>query len=127
MLGVGVSSFSHLGGVHYQNEHAFEPYVARVEAGELPIARAYGLADDERLVREFILQMKLGRIDASYFQEKFGVDVRERFAAGIEKHQNDGWLTVEADGVRLTPAGFGRVDQLLPEFFRDEHQNARYA
>jgi hypothetical protein len=32
MLGLGVSSFSHLAGVHDQNEHAFEPYTSRVEA-----------------------------------------------------------------------------------------------
>ena len=40
MIGLGVSSISHAGGLHYQNEHQFDPYVERVEKGELPIARA---------------------------------------------------------------------------------------
>jgi oxygen-independent coproporphyrinogen-3 oxidase len=37
LLGLGVSSFSHVGGVHFQNEHEFEGYLARLTAGELPI------------------------------------------------------------------------------------------
>ena len=27
MIGLGVSSFSHFGGVHFQNAHSFEEYV----------------------------------------------------------------------------------------------------
>src|SRR6266853_3647535 len=40
LLSLGVASFGHIGGTHYQNHQDFEPYVARVQAGELPIFRA---------------------------------------------------------------------------------------
>ena len=39
---------------------------------------------DERLIREFILQLKLGRTSCDYFQKKFGVDVRQRFAQPLQ-------------------------------------------
>src|SRR6185436_16863110 len=40
LLALGVASFGHIGGTHYQNHHDFDPYVSRVNAGELPIYRA---------------------------------------------------------------------------------------
>jgi oxygen-independent coproporphyrinogen-3 oxidase len=127
MLGVGVSSFSHLAGVHFQNEHAFEPYTSRVEAGELPIHRALPLTDEERLIREFVLQMKLGRLDVGYFRKKFGVDPLVRFRAPLARHVADGLLEIEGDEIRATRTGLLRIDTLLPAFFLDEHRNARYA
>src|SRR5690606_25230223 len=76
MLGLGVSSFSHLGGVHFQHDAAFGSYLESVERGELPISRAYALNDDQRLIREFILQLKTGAVRAGEFTAKFGVDPR---------------------------------------------------
>ncbi len=127
LLGIGVASFSHVGGVHFQNEHDFQPYIDRVESGELPIHRALRIDDDERLIREFVLQLKLGSIDARYFQDKFGVDIRERFGAQLEQHAADGFLRIDGDHVRLSRDGLLQVDRLLHAFFRDEHRVARYA
>jgi len=127
LLGVGVSSFSHLGGVHFQNEHEFETYNARVEAGELPIARALALTQEERMIREFILQLKLGLVPRAYFQKKFGVDLLARFRAPLEEQRRAGWLTWNDDEIRVTRAGLLRVDTLLSSFFLAEHQGARYA
>ena len=79
LLGLGVSSFSHVGGVHFQNEPEFERYLARVEADERPAGRALALTDEERMIREFILQLKLGRVEPAYFARKFGVELLERF------------------------------------------------
>src|SRR6266446_7070678 len=75
LLGLGVASFGHVGGTHYQNQHDFEPYVARLDKGELPIYRALTPTEDERLIRELILQLKLGHISRAYFRQKFDVEV----------------------------------------------------
>jgi oxygen-independent coproporphyrinogen-3 oxidase len=40
ILSIGVASFGHLSGVHYQNHHEFQPYVDAVNAGKLPVYRA---------------------------------------------------------------------------------------
>ena len=127
LLSLGVSSFSHVGGVHFQNEHSFEGYLQRVEAGELPIHRALALDTEERLIREFILQLKLGALNTAYFQDKFGIDVRSRFQDALARHEADGWLSVEGEQIRTSREGLLRVDQLLPDFFLEKHQNARYA
>src|SRR5256714_798103 len=55
LLSVGVASFGHISGVHYQNHADFDPYVAQIQQGKLPIHRALKPTSDERLIREFIL------------------------------------------------------------------------
>jgi oxygen-independent coproporphyrinogen-3 oxidase len=127
LIGLGVASFGHLQGTHYQNQHDFEPYVQAVQSGRLPIYRAMTPTADERLIREFILQLKLGRTQCDYFQKKFGVDVRQRFAAPLQRLRDWGFGDVQDGTVRLTREGLLQVDRLLHEFFLPEHQNARYA
>ena len=127
LLGLGVASFGHIGGVHYQNLHDFDPYLERVEAGELPIHRALELTDDQRLIREFILQLKLGAVDTRAFRAKFGVDPLERFAATLQKHRDDGFLEVSGARVELARHGLLQVDRLLHDFFPEEHRAVRYA
>src|ERR1043166_3281710 len=127
LLGLGVASFGHINGVHYQNQHDFEPYLARLEQGQLPVYRALTPTADERLIREFILQLKLGHVSRGYFQNKFGVEVSQRFAAPFQTLQDWGFLSVEGDAVRLNREGLLQADRLLHEFFLPEHRNARYA
>jgi len=93
----------------------------------LPIYRALTPSADERLIREFVLQLKLGAISCAYFQNKFGVDVRTRFARPLQTLRDWGFLTIDDDTVRLNRDGLLQVDRLLHEFFLPQHQHARYA
>ncbi len=127
LLGLGVASFGHLQGTHYQNQHDFEPYLKAVQAEQLPVYRALTPTEDERLIREFILQLKLGRTQVDYFQQKFDVDVRQRFAQPLRTIQDWGFGKVENGSVVLNRDGLLQVDRLLHEFFLPEHKNARYA
>src|SRR5436309_4619321 len=92
LVGLGVASFSHVGGTHYQNEHHFDPYVSRLGAGQLPIYRALTPTPEERMIRELILQFKLGRVNAAYFRRKFGVEIRDRFAGALQTLREWGYL-----------------------------------
>jgi len=127
LLGLGVASFGHIGGTHYQNHHDFDPYLARIRQSELPVYRALTPSADERLIREFILQLKLGHVSRAYFQKKFGTELCERFAAPLETLKGWGFLTVEGDTVLLNREGLLSVDRLVHEFFLPEHRHARYA
>ena len=126
MISLGVASFGHFSGTHYQNEKDFEPYVERVEQGELPIHRALAMSGEEKLIRELILQMKLGRLELSYFRDKFATDIVERFSEPFEKLQEAGHLTIEKGQIVLTRQSLLRVDELLPAFFLPQHKSARY-
>ena len=126
LVALGVASFGHIGGTHYQNYTDFDPYVAKVSQGELPVYRALTPNDDERLIREFILQLKLGKVSRAYFQKKFSADVTERFAEPMQRLKDWGFLSIEGDSVRLNRPALLQVDRLLHEFFLPEHRNARY-
>ena len=82
--------------------------------------------DEERLVREMILQLKLGGLDPDYFQQKFKTDIRARFATALEKLRAAADLDVTEDRVRVTRQGLLRIDELLHEFYLPQHQAARY-
>ena len=82
---------------------------------------------DERLIREFILQLKLGQVEVAWFRERYGIDVRERFRETLERHERNGFLSVQRDKIVLSRAGLLQVDGLLHDFFLDEHKQARYA
>jgi oxygen-independent coproporphyrinogen-3 oxidase len=127
LLSAGVASFGHLNGVHYQNQHDFEPYLEKVRQGALPTWRALTPTADERLIREFILQLKLGQVSRAYFLNKFAVEVVERFAAPLQRLQAWGLLTVNGDRLSLNRDGLLQVDRLLPEFFLPQHATTRYA
>jgi oxygen-independent coproporphyrinogen-3 oxidase len=127
ILSIGVASFGHLNGVHYQNHHEFDPYVDRVSRGEFPTFRALTPTADERFVREFILQLKLGQVSRNQFTKKFGADPLVRFAEPIQRLKDWGFLSVEDDFVRINREGLLQVDKLLHEFFLPEHRGDRYA
>jgi len=125
MVGTGVASFSHVGGVHYQNVDQWDDYVTRLQRDELPLARALRTTRKQRLIRELILQMKLGHVDPAYFREKFECQIVEEFAGAFESLRREGLMETNGE-IRLTRAGLLRVDALLPQFFEAEYRNVRY-
>ncbi len=127
MIGLGVASFSHVGGTHFQNRHDFDPYIASIMEGKLPIFRALTPTDEERMIRELILQMKLGRVNRPYFQQKVGVDVERRFAGQFGELKDRGFAALDGESVRLSRDGLLQVDKLLHEFFLPQHRAVRYA
>jgi oxygen-independent coproporphyrinogen III oxidase len=127
LIGLGVASFSHVGGTHYQNEHHWEPYIGRLQARELPIYRALTPTAEERMIRELILQFKLGHVSSGYFRRKFGVELGERFAAPLRTLREWDYLIDDGEDLRLSRDGLLQADRLVHEFFLPEHRNARYA
>jgi oxygen-independent coproporphyrinogen-3 oxidase len=127
MIGLGVASFGHVNRVHMQNLDTWEAYEAGVRSGQVPLSRAYRPNDDERLIRELILQLKRGSIVPSYFQSKYAVDVRSRFRSEFESLAAEGYLSAATDQmVALTRDGLLRVDSLLKRFFLPQHLSVRY-
>ena len=127
LAGLGVASFGHINGVHMQNLDSWKPYAEAIQNGQIPLNRAYQPTDEERMIRELVLQLKLGSIRPSYFQDKYKVDVRSRFAPPFESLRQDGYIDeLSTDTVRLSRDGLLRVDSLLPRFFLPAHTDIRY-
>ena len=127
MIGLGVSSFSHFGGVNFQNAHNFEEYVRIINEDRLPIYRAVSLTPRQRLIREMVLQLKTGMLDTGYFQNKYAVDVWHEFQPVYESLRENDLLLRENGTIRLTRTGLLQVDHFLIDFFEPELRTVRYA
>jgi len=127
MAGLGVASFGHINGVHVQNKDTWEAYAEAIRRDELPLHRAYKPTDEERLIRELILQLKLGSIKPLYFREKYGVNILDRFRDQFRALAESGDLQAASEQVvSLTRNGLLHVDALLGRFFLPQHAGIRY-
>jgi len=127
LVGLGVASFGHVNGVHMQNLDTWETYGAALDRDQLPLGRAYRPASEERMIREFVLQLKRGTIRPSYFREKYDVDVLRRFHDQLSALRSEGYASLVApELVQLSREGLMRVDSLLPRFFLPQHVGIRY-
>ena len=127
MIGLGVSSFSHFGGVHFQNAHGFEDYVQLLNDDRLPLLRALPLTPKQMLIREMVLQLKTGAIDAQYFRSKFHVDIWQEFQPVYERLEQEGMLERGNGTIALKRRGLLQVDSFLSDFFEPELRPVRYA
>ena len=110
-----------------QNLDSWTAYESEVKAGHIPLNRAYRPTNEERLIRELVLQLKLGSISPAYFREKYQVDVLSHFAGPLASLDHDGYLAESSpELVRLSRDGLLRVDSLLPRFFLPAHADIRY-
>ena len=70
LAGLGVASFGHVNGVHLQNLDTWETYSAAIDRGQLPLGRGYRPSSEERMLREFVLQLKRGLVRPRALQAK---------------------------------------------------------
>jgi oxygen-independent coproporphyrinogen-3 oxidase len=57
LLGLGVSSISDITGAFAQNKKTLSEYYELVNAGELPVFRGYFLTEEDRIMRQYILDV----------------------------------------------------------------------
>jgi oxygen-independent coproporphyrinogen-3 oxidase len=117
LAALGVASFGHLSGLHYQNETQWDDYLRVVESGRLPIQRGLRPTHRELLIREMVLGLKRGRLDAGRLQRKFGVDPRSEWAGVWQELEAGGYLEPGRTDPALTRRGLLEVDRLLPSVF----------
>ncbi|MFP6855394.1 MAG: radical SAM protein, partial [Opitutales bacterium] len=127
MVATGVASFGHLGGIHYQNMAHIERYEEALEEGRTAFSRALMTTEDERFLRELILQWKLGQVHLDYFRNKFGEDVETRFESVLASMEQRSFLERTEGKLHLTRDGLLQIDTLLHDFFLEKHQGDRYA
>ncbi len=125
LVALGVASFGHLSGVHYQNEAHWDPYLAAVESGRLPIQRGLKPSPRERLIRELVLGLKKGTVDTQRLAATYGIDPLVEWQDAWQHLADAGWLATRDPLPVLTREGLLRVDSLLPVFFEPVDRPAR--
>ncbi|WP_322400974.1 oxygen-independent coproporphyrinogen III oxidase [Massilia luteola] len=109
MVACGVSAISAVNGTYAQNEKRLDPYYARIDRGELPVARGLVLSADDLLRRDLIQRLMCDfALDLRALSAHWQVDVAARFApelARLAELERDGLLTATPDGIRVSAKG----------------------
>ena len=109
LIGLGVSAISSIGPVFAQNAVSTIDYQTIVERGQLPIARGVTVDADDALRAAAIQSiMCYDTISFADFTARHGVNFEEYFDAELgrlEPLADDGLVTVDANGIAITPKG----------------------
>ncbi|MBQ9267533.1 MAG: oxygen-independent coproporphyrinogen III oxidase [Clostridia bacterium] len=111
-VGVGAGASSYVNGTRYTNVRNLEAYIggAKPEIEEVQNA-------EDRLREYMILRLRLLEgVDIATANEKFGINVEEKFDKAIEKMKHYGLLEVTDGHMRLTEKGLDLANVVWEEF-----------
>ena len=105
--GFGCSSHSYDGRARrWSNQRDVRKYVEVIDRGESPIVEEQQLTQDEVRAEALFLGMRLMRgIDARWYRESFGVDLRDEHGEDLDRFCKAGLLEFDGDLIRLTRTG----------------------
>lgn len=121
LLAVGVASFGHLGGSLYQNEKDFGRYIDTLKTDDLPVHRCYELSQEEALIRELILQLKLGRVSIDAFARKFDIQIDILYQTQLEALRKQNIIRTEDNVIVVEKEALLKIDAWLDTFYLPQH------
>jgi oxygen-independent coproporphyrinogen-3 oxidase len=126
LLGMGVSSYSYLNGTVFQNTSDWGTYVGKLTNGESAVSRGLRLNYRQRVAREFILGLKLLRVERGAFRRRTGFDPLELWQSQVDALQREGILEVTNEAIALTQKARPYVDVVCSVFYLPEHAEWKF-
>ncbi len=116
--GFGCGAASYLDGIRRMTIKAPSKYADAVENGSDLTLSAETLTADETMAETLMLGLRLTREGVGYerFRERFGVDLRDKFAAEIETFTKRGLIEATDTCLRLTPQGVFLASEVMVAF-----------
>lgn len=109
IVSMGISAISKIGDCYAQNYHGIPEYEKSINADTIPIFRGYKLDNDDLLRQHIITQLICHfSLDFADVEDRFRIDFPEYFYNELQSlkiMRNDGLLTMNADGIKISPAG----------------------
>ncbi len=121
MLGLGVHSYSNLGGRFYsQNSYEESEYGAALEEGRFPIYRGYQMSQDDQIRRDVISALR-GYFHLEYrdIEERYGIRFREYFREEenrLSEFVDDGIVELSEHAIVITDLGKEFADRVCSSF-----------
>ena len=109
LIGLGMSSISHVGDTFSQNARDLIPYYAALDAGRLPVARGLQLSADDGIRADVIQRLMChGEVDIAAFEARHCLDFGVYFVAELARLralERDGLVALERNRIVVTPRG----------------------
>jgi len=120
LLGLGVSAIGRIGPCYSQNARTVQEYEAALRQGQFPTQRGLRATRDDLVRRAVIMSiMCQGRVDFEALGAAHLIDARDCFARELEDlrpYAHEGLVTVDNDGIEVTPLGWFFVRGLAMVF-----------
>jgi oxygen-independent coproporphyrinogen-3 oxidase len=109
LIGMGVTSIGNIGEAFYQNLKTLDEYYARLDAGELAVAKGLRVDPEDALRRAVITELICYfELDFECFEARHGICFADRFADELIHLQglaDDGLIELDASRIRVTDEG----------------------
>jgi putative oxygen-independent coproporphyrinogen III oxidase len=116
-LGFGCGAHSTRGARRWKNVAATAEYIARIAAGETPVAESRERPADECLGDALFTGLRLTEgLDFDEIGARYGVDAWGRHHAALRRQASAGRLIMDGHVVRLTRAGMLVANDVMTEF-----------
>jgi oxygen-independent coproporphyrinogen-3 oxidase len=116
-LGIGPSAASYYNHHRTQNVSSIEAYVHALESEQSPVQESVLVTPTERICETAVLNLRTRHgIDVQGFTQITGQDLYSLFAGPIQKHREQGLLTIEQDRLCLTDRALPIADSVLCDF-----------
>jgi oxygen-independent coproporphyrinogen-3 oxidase len=116
-LGIGPSAASYVGDHRTQNVSHIKAYIDALESGQSPVEESVFITPTDRICETAVLNLRTRHgIDIQRFIQITGQDPHQLFAGPIQKHREQGLLTIEQDRLYLTTRALPVADSVLCDF-----------
>jgi oxygen-independent coproporphyrinogen III oxidase len=105
----GMSSISQIPEAYWQNEKELPKWQEAVDAGKVPLNRAYFVTDEDKIRRETIMRVMCDlSLDFAAMSQKLGLNFTRHFAkelTTLAPFEADGLVKLDSTGLEVTDAG----------------------
>ena len=109
LIGLGVSSISHIGSTFSQNPRDLPSWQSALDEGRLPVFRGMTMSEDDQLRADLIQQLMCqGEIPVAALERRYDIVFSEYFADALERlgpMAADGLVTVGPERIAATARG----------------------
>ncbi|GAA4416691.1 oxygen-independent coproporphyrinogen III oxidase [Nibrella viscosa] len=122
LLGLGASSIGDVWTAFAQNEKDVDTYMARVQAGELPLTRGHVLNPEDQWVRRQILTI-MCCYGTQWELSDWTPAEWEELALKLEGFRQDGLIVYDEQALRVLPAGMPFLRNICMAFDKRLHRS----
>ncbi|MFZ6771326.1 oxygen-independent coproporphyrinogen III oxidase [Undibacterium sp. SXout7W] len=109
LIGFGVSSIGKVGHSYSQSVRTIKEYYQLLDAGHLPVEKGIALDKDDLLRRDIIMTLMCSMpLQLDDINRVYEIDFNQYFAeelAQLQQYEDVGFITVDADAIRVTAKG----------------------
>lgn len=113
----GVSAAGYDGATRWSNTRNIHEYLAKLERGESPIAEVTELDDEDRQSEHLFLRLRLQEgVNLREHQQRFGVNVRERYREDLARLDEAGLVEWQDDTLKISRKGKVLANEVFAAF-----------